>query len=285
MEKGQISLFMVLGIVIIIMVAILLISVRNISRDTVQSNLEDTSLLSNEQRIQQYLEVCLRDIAVSGIYLLGLQGGYIDPDYNENHGDYDQVDYAQSGEIRIPYWYINGQDLSPSREMMERKLGRYILIEGQECLDFEQFDFLTGTDIIKPKRSYQDEYFAEAATDISVSINRQDVSVIFSYPIILKGKRDQKEMDPILLHIPIALGEDYLIAQTIIGKMAEAAAPGYNLEQDCESLSRGGYTNVFSFNNRVLLIDYEPYFNPSFRESFKLQFLYSGIGAYGYCSG
>jgi hypothetical protein len=111
------------------------------------------------------------------------------------------------------------------------------------------------------------------------------VSVKYHFPITLKRNDSEITVKEYFVNVPFALGLDFAAAKEIVGKIGEAGSGGYNLEPDCAKYARGGYTNVFPFNSRILLIDYEPYFNPTFGRSLKFQYLYSGKTVYGYCSG
>jgi len=286
MRKAQITIFILLAVLIIFVAGIFLWSLRNQRLDL--SPISKSIQLQNQADIvKSYIEQCLFDVSVKGIYLLGSQGGYIDPEYNAFYGDYDQVEWKRSGNLKIPYWYYNGIDISPSLEQLETKLGRYILVEAENCTKVEKFPSLAGIEVLKPETTYQETYFdfSQEKTHIQVSINDKDVSVKYFFPITLKQGNSQILIENYYAEVPIALGEDFGIAKEIVGKIGTAEKEGYNLEPDCTNYNREGYTNIFPFNNMILLIDYEPYFNPEFERSFKLQYLYSGKIVYGYCSG
>ncbi len=93
-----------------------------------------------------------------------------------------------------------------------------------------------------------------------------------------------KKINAFRVEVPIALGNDFRIAKQILNDMIENK-DFLNIEEKCNTYVKNGYTNVFPFNNRILLIDYAPYFNSNFKRSFKFQFMYSNTTLYGYCSG
>jgi hypothetical protein len=286
MRKAQITLFIIIGILIIIVggIAFWLLAGQAQKNPDILGTIQ---LQTQADIVKNYVEKCLFDVSVRGIYLITSQGGYIDPEYNAYYGDYDQVEWVRSGELKIPYWYYGGVDISPSLNQVETKLGRYILVEGENCTNVESIQSLTGTKIIKPATTYQETFFdtSKEKTNISVSINERDVSVRYYFPITLKRNDSEITVKEYYAYIPFAIGLDFASAKEIVGKISTAGSGGYNLEPDCLKYARGGYTNVFPFKSRILLIDYEPYFNPTFGRSLKFQYRYSGKIVYGYCSG
>ncbi|MBT3463783.1 hypothetical protein HOC29_03970 [archaeon] len=287
MQKGQVTIYVIIGLIIVIVIGIFYWS-SNRQKTTELQNQDNIQTLNNHANmIKNYIEQCLSYSTINGIYLIGAQGGFIDSEYNEFYGDYDQVEWQRSGNLKIPYWYYNGMDISPSLKQVETKLGRFILIHGENCTRIEDLPSLEGVDILKPDVNYQETYFDFSLEEshINVSINDKHVSVKYFFPIQLEMDNDVKTVDEYYIEVPIAVGENFKIAKEILSKMESSDDKGYNVEENCADFSREGYTNVFPFNNRILLIDYEPYFNPKFGRSFKFQYLYSGVNVYGYCSG
>lgn len=286
MRTGQLSIFIILGLLIISGIGIFLFlsSQQKAGEYKITENLE---LSSKADMVKYYVEQCILHEAVDGIYLLGSQGGYIDPEYNEYLGDFDQVEWKQSGDLRIPYWYYDGIDISPSLEKLETKLGRYILVRAENCTNVEALPSLSGVEIMKPETNYQENHFnlSLEKSYINVSINAKDISIRYFFPIILRMDSSEIKVSDYQVIVPIALGENFEIAKSIVSRLSSADEDGYDLSQDCAEYSREGYTNIFPFNGRILILDYEPYFNPDYKRSFKLQYLYSGKTVYDYCSG
>jgi hypothetical protein len=287
LKKAQVSIFVIIGIVLVVALGFFLVAYSTKKIKDLNSDRDNLILERQGEQIKSYIEQCLYDVSVKGIYLIGLQGGYIDPEYNKYYGDYDNVPWERSGNNKIPYWYYNGKDISPTLEQVEKKLGRYILVEGKNCTNFQGMQSFEGTEITLPETDYQANYFNfnKEKSYINASINAKGVSVNYFFPITLKKGSDIKEIEKYYVEVPITLGQDFEIAKIVLVNATNTNKKGYNLENDCSHLNREGYVNLFPFNSRILLIDYEPYFNPKFQRSFKFQFLYNGLIIYGYCSG
>ena len=278
MKKSQITIFLIIGIVILIILGLMLFFNSKNKHLLYNSN---NNLDRQAEQIQKYLEQCLYDEAVKGIYFIGLQGGNIDPEYNESYGDYDQVHWQRSGHLKIPFWYYNGTDISPKIYQIENKMGRFILKKIQNCTHFEDMVSLKGMQILKPNLNGS---LVEYDALINVSINDEDVSVALNYPILITSKNKQKDLSDLFVRIPIAFGNDFKITKKILDRMINSSTE-YNIGSECQDFNRNSFTNVYSSNNKIKLIDYEPYFNKKLQKSFKIQFLYSDLNTYGYCSG
>ncbi len=181
MKKGQISIFIIIGLLIIIILGIIVWSSNKQKVNEVQSNNNIELLQYKAEVITNYVEQCINEISVKGIYLVGLQGGYLDPEPNPKYGTNDNINYQMSGFVKIPYWYHNEEDISPNIDKVEEDLGKYILFESKNCKDFGNFESTLGVDIFKSK----DE-------KINVSINDEDISITLFKPIKLKSLDGKK---------------------------------------------------------------------------------------------
>ena len=267
MKKSQITIFIITGLIIVTITGFLFL---NQYKNKSVKIIDEDSLLSLENRADQitsYVEQCLYEITVLALFnRLGLQGGYIDPD-TEN------IQWQRSGFIKIPYWYYEGEDFSPTLENVENGLSNYLLEKAKNCTNFEGFISLQGIEIIKSDNP-----------KIKVVINDNDVSVEYFYPIIMKIDDNQKTVDMFFTKVIVPIGADFKLAKDILIRMKQADVDGYNLESDCNELNRYGYVNIFPFNQRVVIHDYETFLKPEFQRAFTFQFMHD-LFIYGYCPG
>jgi hypothetical protein len=80
---------------------------------------------------------CVEDVGLSGLEVIGLQGGY----YNKPVGSFEME------EGFIPYYYDKGEFLMPSISEIEKELEEYVSEEFDGCLEglvFEGFDLKLG---------------------------------------------------------------------------------------------------------------------------------------------
>ncbi len=85
-KKGQISLFMVIGVIILIMFILIFYLVSSITESRVEREVRrTTSSVLTSNTMQYYVSDCLKDILKEGLITLGKQGGY----FYENQSGYE----------------------------------------------------------------------------------------------------------------------------------------------------------------------------------------------------
>jgi len=279
LKKSQITIYIVLGLIIIIVISFLVYK-----KNIVNPGPDEQVIVRQAEQVKKYVEQCLYDIGTKGVFLIGSQGGYIDPEYNEEFGDFDQVPWYRSGFLKIAYWYYEGKDISPSIEDVERKLGRYVFVKVKEkCLDFSGFTSFEGTDVSLPDVEPYDLFTGiEKDVNISIAINEFSSEILLTYPVTLKKGATTKVIRDFRSVINLPLGKDYRIAKDILSKAA-GSEKYYDLSINCHSLGLVGYNKAYYFNGKMILNDYSTYFEPKIRKTFTLQFLYKDMVIVGEC--
>ncbi|PIN78724.1 hypothetical protein COV16_05610, partial [Candidatus Woesearchaeota archaeon CG10_big_fil_rev_8_21_14_0_10_34_8] len=90
MKRGQVTVFIVLGVLIILGLIFLTYIVTTKNKDTLQKTQEDVVVTSLEKAdVSQYVTGCLDEALRTGIVLIGAQGGFIFPDQ-----EYSMIPYA-----------------------------------------------------------------------------------------------------------------------------------------------------------------------------------------------
>ena len=118
--RGQVTLFIIVGIVVLSILAMLLFA-----RKEIVGPVEINPLSIDTTPIEWYVEQCLQSTAEEGIFHNGLQGGYFFLP--------EQATTALSK--NVPYYYSFGQDFSPSDILLAEQLGAYIDTMMDFCLD------------------------------------------------------------------------------------------------------------------------------------------------------
>lgn len=114
--KGQITIFILLGVVLLIILLFIIYMVNRTEGTTHRFTFESKT-------IQSYVTSCLNDISGDGLVLLGKQGGYIEPE-----------NYLITPNYRVSYLVAENQNLVPYRETMEAELARYVNQHLNDCL-------------------------------------------------------------------------------------------------------------------------------------------------------
>ena len=138
MKKGQVSIFVILAILIVVGFGIfLLLRGESQKKELNREYFEQQGLQPSIKNIQDFILDCQEEVSREGLKRIGIQGGYHKrPDY------YFDMDWAF-----IPYYYHEGLILMPTMERIEIELSSYVDDKINSCLDkinFKNFDLEYG---------------------------------------------------------------------------------------------------------------------------------------------
>ncbi len=182
-KKGQVTLFVILGLVIVIGLAFYFY-IQNRS----QPILNVERFTGEVGRVQAYVESCIEQVGRRGLDELGRHGGYIDPlnpEYTPFTIDYNNIDQSESDLAFLDYrnkdsgivywqyakssddcWHCEVSSLSPPIASMEEQLGLYIDDNLQSCLD----DF----------SSFKEQgYIINSMTNSTTDVSIVDTKILF----------------------------------------------------------------------------------------------------------
>jgi len=199
-KKSQITLFIVLGVVLIILVGLVMFFRGYAAKRQIQ---REVTLVQQESErskpIRAFVEQCLEKQTKEGILLLGKQGGYIfKTDDGTQKGLTEMVgventDYAKdtsgSTAVYIPFFIKESgavlfplQPLQGTSRSVANQLEFFLNTTVAECADFSTFQ-LQGIRVTPQKK------------DVAVQINENSVAVDFTYPLEAEYiKTGQKEL-------------------------------------------------------------------------------------------
>ncbi|RME55049.1 hypothetical protein D6777_01715 [Candidatus Woesearchaeota archaeon] len=195
-KRGQITIFVILGIVILATI-ILLISFR---KEIIPPS-SQTSINAQMKEVKQIVESCLENSAKGPIEKIALQGGYLSPS---------QDTFRLWNDTPISYLCFNIEDQDYCRnrlltlQNMESQLSKAIEESLPECLDFDNVRGVNIKTKGKPK--------------VSVQILPLQVLVDLEYPVTVESKvSDAKASTNKFSYIvDKPLGDLYNVAQDIL---------------------------------------------------------------------
>ncbi|MDD5191924.1 MAG: hypothetical protein PHH54_04470 [Candidatus Nanoarchaeia archaeon] len=161
-KKGQVTIFIIVAIVIIVGIALYFILRGNLFQPSVPKDLEP---------VYSYYLSCVQGETENAVSILGSQGGYIEQPVFERGSEYmpfsNQLSFLGIG---VPYWYyVSGNGIKkeqvPSKAKMQEQLNDYLKERLNEC-DFSQFE---EQGILVD--------FGEASVDSTINDNSISVSV------------------------------------------------------------------------------------------------------------
>ncbi len=228
-KKGQITIFIIIGIIILFTLAGVLYFTKTEVKDRVRTEVEPliASVPQAFEPIRSYTESCLLDTSKRGLLILGEQGGYI---YADLAGEFSVTDPTDAdgldlGSIKVPYWYYNSQPnkanqitLSTSQPKLyadedpgmsiESQLARYVKENVGNCLnDYQIFN----------EQGYEVEFVnGQESKDVTATIGENTVSFLLKMKIKSKKSDTEQEMEQFYVKIPLRLKHYYEVASGIV---------------------------------------------------------------------
>lgn len=242
MRRGQITVFIILGLVIVIIVGLLIASRQALMGERI-GELKGTAALSPELReAGDLIGDCVTMVAGDGLTMLGLHGGYVD-----NEG-LDTFDYAG---VDVTYVYYDDENRLPSEEKMVEELAAYIKENARGCISE-----VPGFEITPA-----------AIKDVEVEIEDEEVNFAVEWPISIKKGTLEEKVDGFTTTLPVRLGT---IHDEITGFMTVQLERPDEVCLSCliDSSQRNDFkvdvnnfitTYVFVVNDKVSALDGEPY--------------------------
>jgi ribosomal protein S17E len=180
-----------------VIIAILLISAVGIIVYT-QREAFGINLSANQAEIRPItseIDNCLKSTAEQGIYLIGIQGGYIEPITKSFETNFSTVSYA----------YSDGKVFFPSKENIENQIAGYIDLMLPRCVDFSK---------------WPDFSVSQASVNSKVSIRENEIVINANWPITLQ-KGTTFRLEKFSLKLPVRLGIIYNSASQIVNSTNE----------------------------------------------------------------
>lgn len=243
-KRGQVTIFLIVGILLLAIFAGILYLTSTIQKERLELEEESPLTLKLKQPLTSFVESCLRQTAVPGIYLLGLQGGIIYPD--------DPTTILLTENALINYGYLKGVD-QLSVEAMEQQLNRYVEENLFLCLD----DFL---------RFAEEGIFITEKKPVKSDVKiRPDETVLqIKYQLEVRLGDDSFRMDSFSTNVPLRVGSTLREAKAIIRTHEENPAhllPPEPAEQSyfISSFPFDAFTFIYSISDQNSIIDGAPF--------------------------
>ena len=206
-QKGQVVVFIIVGIVILIAVAAYLYLQRE------ELSLPDVEDIPEEfLPVREYVEECVRIVATQGVAILGVQGGYITIPAEISANPFSSLALTEgnsgdpSSELRLPYWYYEGRNRVPTVDMMSEQLSSYIDQNIKHCLG--SMDALQS--------QFDLEVVGEPSS--ATAIGKSAVTVVTKLPIrtVLKGSDKVMIVESYKASMPVELRRMHELAAEIM---------------------------------------------------------------------
>lgn len=217
MKRGQVTLFIVLGIVLLLVfLSIYLIT----SQYKQERSREDTSrsvkLVEDMKPVESYANDCILRATALGLVLNGYHGGYTNTSpyafYNESGtvattgGGF----VNDSNNLSVPYYIENKNMRRPTLAQLEKKLERFVEVKFDMCMEnISTFEDI-GLEIELPEVDFETAGWHESnLSKINITIGNKSVFTKIYYPIKISRDDATRTIDTFGGTIPIRFGLIY----------------------------------------------------------------------------
>ena len=202
-KRGQITVFIIIGVIILIVAVSLFFLVS-----TVSSSKEILRPLSTDA-ISLFVERCLSQTTADGLEIIGKQGGYYQVPAPFKHYPI----------FTMPYYFHEGNSFIPTEERVKAELEAYIENEIKSCLDlkyFEQQGYQFSFSNSLKSDLIQDQFLTIPSQPIEVKVifSPAKVQAELHYPFTVGLGLQQKELSSFKTAVDIPFKE---IFKTIEG--------------------------------------------------------------------
>lgn len=200
-KRGQVTVFLIVGILLLATFAAVFWAMSYFQKETLEAETELPLAAGLKPQVSGFVESCLEEIATPGIYLLGIQGGVIYPE--------DPKKVLITENAIINYGYLNGVDQLET-EKMEEQLNLFVEENLPSCLDGFASFAERGISVVE-----KDELKVDS------KITPANVLVNLKYELEAASGEDSIELSTFSQRIPLQVGLVVSEAEAIIGKHRE----------------------------------------------------------------
>ena len=198
LKRGQITIFVILGIVLVVIV-VLLFTLR---REILPKNILPTQTVS----LQDHVEDCIRESGNNAINLVSKQGGEINPGFYQMFQG-NKVEYLCYTSNNLSSCFVRQPFL---QEHIENEINNYVTNNIKQCIDLNL---------------WKDNGYSVSAgnMDVRTTIGRYDTIIILEYPVtITKGDvTEAKSRFSYTSRVPlgrlIEVSDDIVNSETVSG--------------------------------------------------------------------
>ena len=195
-NKGQITVFLIIGIAILAIFGIIYYIVSDNQTKTLEAEGGKPLSLTLKSQVESFVSSCVKQVAVPGFYLLGIQGGLIYAD--------DPTKVLITENALINYGYLDGVNQFSTKKI-NKDLTLYLNDSLNTCLDNFSF-FKTQGVVINPVDDLQ----------VFSTIGKTEVVVKLKYPLVVDSGNSSLKISDFSTKIPIRLGTILEQANNII---------------------------------------------------------------------
>lgn len=227
-KKGQLTIFIIVGIVLLFSAALIIFIRQSITQYKPPIEVTTEQVPTELQPLQQYVTNCIADVAKEGIKKAGIQGGYLDSSKlaidDSNPTESEGISLSPGGDVKVPYWYYmkssNNCDsncqFSSKQPILYRSAGTGDSLEEQMDKYVEQ----RLSSCIGEFSSFKSQGFDVKQTSIqaTTTIAKTEVFVQVDYPLTVTKDGREEKLSKFVARVPVNLGKFYDLATELTQK-------------------------------------------------------------------
>jgi len=196
-KRGQVTLFIIIGLVLLLSIGIV---VYVTTTRVVRPIEEKIEVPADVKPVHDFITDCLFNTGKQGVQLLGLQGGYIYIPAIIAKTPAANINLDPTGTFKIPFWYYEGEDRTPSIKFMQSELTRYVKENLPACID----DF----------SAFEAQYDISSKGDLSPKplITDSDVLIRMKWPLEVSSAGKKTAVQDYVVTLPVKLKESWELA-------------------------------------------------------------------------
>lgn len=234
-KRGQVSIFILLGLLIVLFIGFFLFFTEQVP---LLSVVEDEATQNVRALFSQCLEMQLQE-AISS---LALHGGYSTTPPHP-------VETYFIGNTSLPYYFINGTTSIPSSEDIEEQLAIAFEMSMIQCNNFTDYPYPISASL--------------ASLGAEIVLKPTSVAATVTFPLSIQQERKVTTIDKFMIEVDSSLSKLYTVAVNITEEQAKnprelCFSCLSTLSQDAqlylgiiESLDENQYTLIYILNERV----------------------------------
>jgi uncharacterized protein (UPF0333 family) len=198
MKRGQLTLFVILGLVLVMLV-ILAYVYRDVIMEQASGNeITETLSMNKETReVKNDMTNCIQSLAEIGTVLIGLQGGYTDVTRVERADTKLAIgDLPYNG---TAYYYDRGVNRMPKIETMEKQLAYFIEENSAAC-----------------QKKYEDMDVNYRSLSTIVKMGDDTLTIKADTDITITKEGKESKFSTINIELPVRLGKIHKVASNIV---------------------------------------------------------------------
>ncbi len=210
MKRGQVTVFIVVGVLALVMLFFIISLTSQSSRRDISQ--EEDLLFA--QPVQQFAQNCIEKTLHDAIFMVSSQGGFY-----KTPAPFIEYSYFQ-----IPYYFDNATLINPSESLVVPQIDQYLSVNLPICLGNVSFPGLIITLQVPVSM---------------INIEQNQVVVDLHWPIEVQKENSIKIISDFIVTQPVELGSALLLSQQIIQEQ----------EKYPDSVRMSRLTNISADNN------------------------------------